>query len=149
MLISVLVAGCADTRPPTSPAVGIPEFQRWSQRALSQPAANEDYARFSRAYHGGSAALRKYFAQAYQLAMNPLMDPANEEWLIWTLETMLYRFGDHPFATIIRTEPPRVQSAVSRFLPDYIRWSSYPETKRVLDNAPAIDFPQDKTRRKN
>ncbi len=134
---------CAHFQPPLHPAIGVPEFQQWSLHALQHPSDNQESREFSLAYYGDQRALRAYFREAVRRCDTPLIDPAGGEWLWWTLETLLAKWGDQQFAAALSHESPRIQSAVadsidSGFLP------LYPKTQKLIQNAPKIDFPLDK-----
>ena len=143
---SLTFLGCAHFQPPIRPVVGIPEFQQWCLRALRQPNAAPAFHQFSAAYHRDPQALRAYFAEARQQCESSLIDAAGGEWLNWTLETLLYRFGDQEFAAVLSRESPRTQSAVGSFVQKHSLLRN-PKTQKILHDAPKIDFPLYKTYR--
>ena len=144
--LSCTLFDCVHFQPPLRPVVGIPEFQQWCLRALSHPNASPEYRQFSAAYHRDPQALRAYFAEALLHCETYGIDASDGEWLNWTMETLLYRWGDDQFAAVLSRETPRVQSAISGFIVPH-SWALYPKTREILRAAPKIDFPMYKAYR--
>lgn len=67
------------------------------------------------------------------------------ESLSFELPTILLHVGDSRFAAALAREPERVQSAVACFLT--VASADHPLTKKLIDDAPNIDFPMLKTYR--
>jgi hypothetical protein len=126
--------------------LGPPDFQTWMRRALADPNSNEAFKRFSLAYKGESAALHAYFTMTLVQAESSENNVEAGEALSFELPTILLHVGDSRFASALAHEPERVQSAVACFL---VVSSDHPQTKKLIDSAPKIDFPMLKTYRGN
>jgi len=144
LALCVVFTGCA-SQPPFEPQLGIPEFRAWCRVALSNP-TSADHKQFASAYNGDTAALRAFFQKAYDFEMSTSLRSSEEEFLDWTMETLLHRLGDNRFSDALMAEVPRTRSAVRHFLKPSSR---FPKTEAILNAAPAIDFPLEKAYRRS
>ena len=136
------LGGCAST--PQQTFVGPPDFQEWMHRALAQPDSNPAFHRFALAYRGEAEGLHAYFAEALRQAESAEINVEAGEGLSWELRAIIQHIGDAPFAAALASEPERARSALASCFAG-VASPAYPQTKRLLDDAPKIDFPMLKT----
>jgi hypothetical protein len=115
------------------------------RQALADPNPNQDANRFALAYKGESSALHAYFTKALMLAESSEIDVEAGEALSFELPTILLHIGDSRFAAALARETERGQSAVACFL--HVVAADYPQTKKLIDASPKIDFPMLRTYR--
>lgn len=141
--VTLLFASCVSQQK----FVGPPEFQAWMRRALAHPNANPSFNRFALAYHGKSEGLHAYYIEALRQAESPEINVEAGEAIGWELETIIRRIGDDVFSSALACEPERVRSAVASAFSAGGALLTCPKTRRLLDEAPKIDFPMTKTYR--
>ena len=135
-MMLLLLLGCASKPDFYGPS----PFPEWMQRALAHPNDNPAFHRFSLAYHGDAAGLHAYFADALRQANSSEIDVESGERLSFELETIVRHIGDRRSAAALAAEPSDVRSAVATFL-HLSNTSAYPRTRKLLSDAPKIDFP--------
>lgn len=148
LISAVCYGGCALHNAPFNPEVGPPEFRVWCRQAL-QSEGSTNQKLFEAAYNGDDRAIESYFRQALDLQLSNQMQPADEEFITWVLTTLLYRTGDHQFASLLARQSLKTKSAVAKFFPIERVLSSHPKTGALLRTAPPIDFPLERAHRRS
>jgi hypothetical protein len=90
----------------------------------------------------GAQHLHAQFAEARARMAEPyILAGEDVERLFFTFRDQLRRLGDERFAAALSKESPDVVAAVAGFTDFRSLDSGYPQTRRVLESAPKIDFP--------
>ena len=137
----LLHVGCSTFGPPFSPELGSSEFRQWCQSAVDGEKKTSKAVLFKSAYHGDKKAIEDFLKMALDTQMAAKMNSADEMWLSWILQTLLYRQGDARFSGLLETRSTEEVAAVKLFLTYPELKASFPKTWSVLERAPAIDFP--------
>jgi hypothetical protein len=143
LAITLLFAGCISQQT----FVGPPEFQLWMRHALDHPNASPANNRFALAYHGKPEGLHACFIWALQQAESPEINVEAGEAIGWQLDTIILRIGDDVFSSALALESKRVRSAVASAFSARGALLTCPKTRRLLHEAPKIDFPMNRTYR--
>ena len=84
---------------------------------------------------------RKFVEARARMAEPYILAGEDVERLYFTFRDQLRQLGDERFAAALSKEPPDVVAAVAGFTDVRSLEPNFPQTRRILDSAPKINFP--------
>jgi hypothetical protein len=132
---SCALAGKSEPALPDAPYGKV--FDPW--RACT---AAEDLAK-----HGAPDALRTCFLAAYVRLSQPFLGGEDLEAIHRVFQEVLPAVGDERFSSALEKQRPEIRSAVAHFLSGFSKIRDFPRTRKLLREAPQIDWPLDQAYR--
>ena len=99
------------------------------------------------AKRGAPDALRTCFLAAYVRLSQPFLGGEDLEAIHRVFQEVLPAVGDKKFSHALGKQRPEIRSAVAHFLSGFFKIRDFPRTRKLLKEAPQIDWPLDQAYR--
>ncbi|MEY2507703.1 MAG: hypothetical protein QOH01_2032 [Verrucomicrobiota bacterium] len=99
------------------------------------------------AKRGAPDALRTCFLAAYVRLSQPFLGGEDLEAIHRVFQGVLPGVGDKKFSSALEKQRPEIRSAVAHFLSGFSKIRDFPRTRKLLREAPQIDWPLDQAYR--
>jgi hypothetical protein len=130
-----LVFGACSTTVSDNPRVGLMNYRDYAASAARSPPQRSLLRR-------DPHVLRELFQQAFARMQEPyVLGGEDVSSLITDLWFALVHYGDRRFAQALAAESAQTRAAVAWFIQTPLQESASPQTRKVSEEAPSIDFP--------